>query len=335
MLQRYRGPLALMALLAAAGLGTRRVRATAPEPPLPAPENANRLVHDPCIAREGDTYYVFCTGPGIPIRRSRDLVHWEAAGRVFSEPLPAWARAAIPGSSIPWAPDIARLHGRYYLYYSVSTFGRNHSLIGLATNATLDPSRPEYAWKDEGKVFESGPGDNYNAIDSNVLRLRHNRLALVFGSFWSGIKLVDADAKTGKPLPGAGVRPLARRPSPDAIEAPFLVRHGRYNYLFASFDLCCRGVNSTYNIRVGRSKRVDGPYLDREGKPLLEGGGTVVLATEGRMIGPGHCAVLHERGRDLLVYHFYDGEARGIPTLQVRPLGWDRDGWPVAGPPLE
>ena len=235
---------------------------------------------------------------------------------------------------MPWAPDISRWDGRWHLYYSVSTFGRNRSAIGQATSKTLDPRSPGYGWKDEGVVFESKPGDGYNAIDPNVLRVGRKRLVLAFGSFWSGIKLVELDAVTGKALPNAEVRSLARRPSPDAIEAPFLARHGRYYYLFASYDLCCRGINSTYKIRVGRSKTVEGPYLDRDGESMLEDGGTLLLATEGRVIGPGHCAVLHDRGHDLLVHHFYDGEERGVPTLQIRPLLWHRDGWPVAGEPL-
>jgi len=314
------------------------IPAAAPAPPRqvpPAAEDAVRFVHDPCVIREGDTYYLFCTGRGIPIRCSKDLVRWEHAGRVFAEDLPPWAKEEIPGSAIPWAPDIARLNGRYYLYYSVSTFGRNRSLIGLVTGRTLDPASPDYGWKDEGKVFESFPGDRYNAIDSNVLPAGRNRLALTFGSFWSGIQYLEADPRTGKPRPGAVPKPLARRQSPPAIEAPFLIRRRDHYYLFVSFDLCSRGVNSTYNIRVGRSKSVEGPYADRDGKPLLEGGGTLVVGTKGRVIGPGHCAVLRERGRDLLVHHFYDGEANGVPTLQVRPLSWDSDGWPEAGPPLE
>lgn len=310
-----------IALLAWAGT------AVAPVHSAPA-ENAARHVHDPCIIRQGDDYYVFSTGRGVPIRRSRDLVHWEQAGRVFEEDLPKWAAVEIPGSRFPWAPDIAFLNGRYFLYYSVSGFGKNRSLIGLATNKTLDPRSPEYAWKDEGKVFESFPRDNYNAIDPNVLRAGTDRLLLVFGSFWSGIKSVDADPNTGKPRPDAPVRSLAARASTE-IEAPFLVRHGDDYYLFVSFDLCCRGVKSTYNIRVGRSRSVDGPYLDREGRPMLEGGGSRVLETNGTVIGPGHCAVLQEPGRDLLAYHFYDGEANGTPTLRVQPLKWDREGWPV------
>jgi arabinan endo-1,5-alpha-L-arabinosidase len=252
-----------------------------------AVENAVKHVHDPCIIKEGDYYYVFSTGHGVPIRRSHDLVRWELLGRVFETDLPKWAQEEIPGSRMPWAPDIAYLNGKFHLYYSVSTFGKNRSLIGLATNKTLDPKSKDYQWKDEGKVFESFPQNDYNAIDSNVVEAGKNRLIFSFGSFWTGIKMVEADPKTGKPLPDAKVQALARRPSPCALEAPFIIRQGEYYYLFVSFDLCCRGVNSTYNIRVGRAKAAEGPYLDRDGKSLLDAGGTVVLAGEGRVVGPG------------------------------------------------
>ena len=300
--------------------------------------DATRFVHDPCVIKQGDTYYIFSTGPGVPIRRSKDLIHWEMAGRVFSADVPKWAVDEIPGSTSLWAPDIAYLNGRYYLYYSVSTFGKNRSLIGLVTNKTLDQNSPDYAWKDEGKVVESFPQDSYNAIDSNLLildgNLENKRLGLVFGSFWSGIQYVEADPQTGKPRPGSAVRCIARRPGSTAEEAPFLIHRGDYYYLFVSFDFCCKGTASTYNIRIGRSKSVDGPYLDRDGKPMLEGGGTLLLGTTSTAIGPGHCAVLREPGRDLLVYHFYDAEANGIPTLQIRPLTWDKADWPQTEPPL-
>lgn len=304
-----------------------------PEPTKPTP-NAIQHVHDPCIIKQGRDFYVFSTGNGIPIRRSRDLVHWEFIGQLFAENVPAWAKEKIPNATMIWAPDIAYFGGRYHLYYSVSSFGSNRSFIGLATNKTLDPKSNDYAWKDEGVVFESKPGDNFNAIDSNVLLLDGKRLAFAFGSFWSGIKLVMADANTGKPLPDAPVQSLAQRASPDAIEAPFLIKQGEYFYLFVSFDFCCRGVRSTYNIRVGRARQIDGPYVDKEGKLLTEGGGTPLLATEGRFIGQGHCAVLKDGKKHWLVHHFYDGENNGIPTLQVRPLMWDKQGWPVAGTPL-
>lgn len=298
-------------------------------------ENAIRHVHDPCMIRQGQYYYVFSTGPGVLVRRSKDLINWEFTGRVFAADVPDWARKEIPGSSALWAPDISYANGRYYLYYSVSTFGKNRSLIGLVTNKTLDPASRDYQWKDEGKVWESFSNNDYNAIDPNRLDISRDQSILTFGSYWSGIKLIKIDSKTGKPAPNTPVVALSQRPFPDAQEAPFVIRHGKDFYLFVSFDACCRGVDSTYNIRVGRSRKPEGPYVDRNGKTLMDGGGTSVLATEGRYIGPGHCAALHDKGRDLLINHFYDRDATGIPTLQVRPLTWDKAGWPVAGSPLE
>ena len=314
-----------------------------------APTNTARFVHDPCIIRDGAYYYVFATGPGIPFRRSKDLKQWETMGRVFMESVPAWAKMELPDSRGIWAPDISFYKGRFHLYYTVSTFGKNHSLIGTASSKTLDPASKEYQWADEGKVWESTQQDNYNAIDPNILPLTKDRLALTFGSFWSGIKLIYLDAHTGKPLSQNNFQnanqqseaaqtkiiSLAQRPPPDALEAPFLIKHGKYFYLFVSFDFCCRGVNSTYNIRVGRAARVEGPYLDRDNKPLLDGGGTPVLASQGSVAGPGHCAILHDAGKDYLAYHFYDKAANGVPTLQIRPLTWTSEGWPEPGLPLD
>jgi arabinan endo-1,5-alpha-L-arabinosidase len=302
--------------------------------PAPPTANAIQFVHDPCIIKDGAYTYVYATGPGIPIRRSKDLIHWETSGRVFEGAGPEWIRTELPESRGMWAPDMCFYRGRFHLTYAVSSFGSNHSLIGAASNKTLDPGSKDYLWIDEGKVFASTRQDNYNAIDPNILPLADNRLALTFGSFWSGIKLVFLDAKTGKPRKDAEVLPLARRPSPDAIEAPFLIRRGKTYYLFVSFDLCCRGVNSTYNIRVGRAEKVAGPYLDKDGKAMMDGGGAPLLATEGSRIGPGHCAVLHDGRKDYLAYHYYDGTHNGVPTLQIAPMTWSRDGWPVLGPPL-
>ena len=130
---------------------------------------------------------------------------------------------------------------------------------------------------------------------------------LSFGSFWGGIKLRKLDHSTGKlSSQDPTLYSLASRPRtaqlPGAIEAPAIIRKNGYYYLFVSFDFCCRGKDSTYNIRVGRARRVTGPYIDRSGKPMMEGAGTLVVAGQGRWAGPGHCAVLRKR-RDTLVYH--------------------------------
>ncbi|HUG89512.1 MAG TPA: arabinan endo-1,5-alpha-L-arabinosidase, partial [Planctomycetaceae bacterium] len=248
-----------------------------------------------------------------------------------------WTREKVPRVRNLWAPDVAFLGGRYHLYYSVSSFGSNQSCIGLATNTTLDPAAEDYEWVDQGPVICTSPeaGDNFNAIDPQIVLDENGEPWMSLGSFWSGIKLVRLDPETGKRhATDTAIRPLATRPPPGAIEAPHIHPRDGWHYLFVSFDHCCRGVRSDYKIMVGRSKSLEGPYVDREGTPLLEGGGTLVLESDGDVRGPGHNAVLSDSGRDWLVHHFYDAEARGVPTLQIRPLTWDADGWPRAGEPV-
>lgn len=293
-------------------------------------------VHDPAILRDGEYFYVYSTNDGIPIRRSRDLIRWERLGRVFPAQLPPWARSEVPGVEAPWAPDLSYFNGRYHLYYSLSTFGSQRSVIGLATNSTLDPTRPGYAWQDHGKVLESRPNvsDN-NAIDANIAFDENGTPWISWGSFWGGIRMRRIDPATGMlSAADAQTYALAARPGSTAVEAPFIIRHGAHFYLFVSFDTCCRGAESTYNIRVGRATSITGPYVDRAGTPMMLGGGTLVLRGYGRIAGPGHADVLSLDGRELLVHHFYDTNENGVPKLQIRPLAWSEDGWPVAGHPI-
>lgn len=297
-----------------------------------------RHVHDPEIVRHGDTYYVFSTTDGIPIRRSRDLVQWEWVGRVFPEQLPGWASGEVSGVTAPWAPDVAYFGGRYHLYYSLSTFGSQRSVIGLATNATLDPASPEYRWEDRGKVLESRPGmDDHNAIDPNVAFDAAGEPWIAWGSWWGGIMLRKLDPRTGALSSTDTMRyRLAARPTAGgAVEAPYIIRRGDRYYLFVSFDLCCRGIESTYHVRVGRSASITGPYLDRDGVAMTGGGGSVVLVGHGRVRGPGHGSILEDGGREYIAHHFYDAEDGGVPKLQIRPLVWDAEGWPLAGLPYD
>ena len=298
-------------------------------------------VHDPCIIKQGDTYHLFSTGQAddptglVPWRTSKDLVHWTLVGPVF-ESIPQWAREAVPGTRGMWAPDIAYFNGLYHLYYSCSTFGSNHSVIGLATNKTLDRSSSDFNWEDRGLVVQSTRGDDFNAIDSNHLIDRDGRHWLCLGSFWSGIKLLPLDPATGKPFPNDSRKySLASRPAPEnapgAIEAPFMIERNGYYYLFTSFDYCCRGASSSYYIVVGRSRDVLGPYVGRDGRSQMDGYGMVVLQSDRRFRGPGHQAVLRDGDRDYLVYHAYDAEHDGRPTLRIAPIEWSADGWPSVG----
>ena len=293
--------------------------------------------HDPVLIREGGTYYEF--GTGLSWKTSPDLVHWTAQGPLPLK-LPDWALAAVPGAKDMWAPDISFWGGRYHLYYSVSTFGSNRSAVGLATSPTLDPKAPGYGWKDEGLVVMSKPTDDFNAIDPNHFIDRDGKHWLALGSFWTGIKLFALDPATGKPSdPTAKPYSIARRHAPAGgpapIEAPFIVDHGGYYFLFVSYDYCCKGVNSTYYTVVGRSKDIRGPYLGKDGSKLMDGEGTIFLRADleenGRFRGPGHPGFLHDTdGKDYVVYHAYDKQNHGAPTLRIAPVSWAADGWPVA-----
>ena len=293
-------------------------------------------IHDPAaIATTDGQFVLLCSGRLIPIYRSNDLFTWRRAGNVFGPELPTWAKEEIPTTRGIWAPDLSFFGGKYHLYYAVSLFGKNRSCIGHATNLTLDDKDPRYQWVDHGKVIETHPSDSWNAIDPNVVLDEEKHPWLSMGSYWSGIKLHRLEDETGAlSKEDPKLYDLAARPRGGAIEAPYIVRHDGFYYLFVSFDKCCMGSGSTYNIRVGRSRAIRGPYVDRENKPMLEGGATMVLAGSGNVRGPGHCAILSVRGQDFLVHHFYDANNNGMKTLQIRPLKWDEAGWPVAGEPL-
>ena len=193
----------------------------------------------------------------------------------------------------------------------------------------LDPDNPSYHWIDQGKVYESSSADNFNAIDPNIAEDQQGRLWLTFGSFWSGIKIIELDSTTMKPKSGASLKSLAERHNYGPIEAPFIIYRNGYYYLFVSFDYCCQSVNSTYNIRVGRSEKITGPYSDKNGTAMTSGGGTLILKSDDRWIGPGHCAVLQEADTTWLVHHAYDAENHGVPTLRIEKLIWTEDNWPA------
>ncbi len=296
--------------------------------PLEQTEKYTARVHDPStIVKCKDEYWLFSTGRGIASHHSKDLVHWQPGPHVF-DTSPAWTTSAVPENrGFFWAPDVIHLHNRFLLYYSVSKFGLNTSAIGLVANPTLDPADCHYAWTDQGIVIQSAKDDNFNTIDPSVIQDEKGNLWLAFGSFWSGIKLIQLDPSTGKCLaPDSPVYSLAYN---ESIEAACLHRHGDYYYLFVNWDICCRGTESTYNIRVGRSANITGPYLDKEGRDLLQNGGTLFLETSGSFIGPGHAGILSADKTDWLSYHYYDGDRHGAPTLAIRRLLWDADGWPM------
>ena len=324
----------------------------APRPRAITVSGDTEYVHDPSIIKDGETWYLFGTSSGpkrdgeLPIRCSGDLRAWNRCGVVFDQ-VPEWVKKESPQTRELWAPDISFFNGEFHLYYAFSVFGKNTSGIALATNKTLDPHDPDFRWQDRGLVLRSEENDNYNAIDPNLVTDSKGGTWLAFGSFWDGIKMRRINAKTGK-LSHSDTKlySLARRKRPpnpvpnppglpgnwQAIEAPFIVHHGDYYYLFVSFDLCCRGTKSNYKTMVGRSRKVTGPYVDADDTPMREGGGTAVLLGNGRWLGPGGESVRMGRdhgmgeNQDIMVFHAYDSKT-GDAYLQLSTIDWT-GGWP-------
>lgn len=297
------------------------------------------FAHDPStMIKDGSRYYIFYTSVGIRCKYTTDLRNWSYGGIVFPS-IPAWVTNAVPDfDGNYWAPDIAYFNGRYNLYYSVSSWGTIDSAIGLVTS----PSLTSPTWNDQGKViqsdalWEAGADTDltsYNCIDPCVLVDTNGTVWLSFGSYSDGILVMQIDPTTGKRLnPGVAPTKIANNGAAffsNTTEGSCIYQHGGYYYLFLNFGGCCSGIDSTYNIRVGRSSSVTGPYLDRDGNNMVNGGGTMLLESTGRFIGPGHAAIMNDNGTNWFTYHYYDGNNSGIATLGLTRLTWTDDDWPA------
>jgi len=460
--------------------------------PQPEPIFGATATHDPSVVKLSDGRYLHAaTAMGLLI--SDDRVTWTPAGKVFDRS-PSWTDAYTDSSHMLWAPDLSYHNGTYYMYYSASKAGSQNSAIGVATSTTGTSG----SWVDKGKVLESTTGDTFNAIDPNLIVDAAGRWWLSFGSYWSGLRMVEIDPATGKRLDdktitiakrkpldsnvwfalvnrnsgkaldvvhddpattntdeskvdgakttqwtrddrasqqwqfvdagggyyklvnrnsgkvldvpasstadgtmldqwtdnggrnqqfnlegyGSGYVRLINRNSGKAVsvkdsstsdgadvvqstdvsgtnqewmlqpvttvgggadsswyypeEAPFIVKHGSYYYLYASLDACCAdNLSATYRVVVGRSTSVTGPYADRNGRAMTSGGGTEILAShDGVVYGPGHQAVLADTDGDILFYHYYapnkDGGGSGCHYCRfgINHLGYDSQGWP-------
>jgi arabinan endo-1,5-alpha-L-arabinosidase len=310
------------------------------------------MVHDPVMAYEDSTYYLFATGMGIQQMTSKDRHSWTVLREPVMTVIPQWAHDSVPGfTQHVWAPDIIRWRGRWWMAYSCSTFGRNGSAIGLLSARSL--SYP--IWNDEGCIVTSRENrDNWNAIDPNFVIDDQDQPWLVWGSFWDGIQLARLDttmhiakgekprtiarrynlnnptAKAALPInPNPPKNPTSDFAVPNAIEAPFIFKHDGWHYLFVSWDYCCQGSKSNYRVAVGRSKSVDGPYLDRKGIDMRYGGGNLFLeGDKTNYEAAGHCAVYHLDNQDIFICHGYSVAQQGASVLIQRPIRWTEDNWP-------
>jgi arabinan endo-1,5-alpha-L-arabinosidase len=315
---------ALVVAIALAGCSAANPRLTV---------SGDLAAHDPdlVVGENGSPWYVYSTGDesiadgNIEIRSSADGSDWKLIGTVWKTK-PAWITKTIPGVSNLWAPELFHHGNTWHLYYAASTFGSNRSVIALATNTTLDPHGSSYKWVDRGPVLASHSTADFNAIDPTIIDDSSGQGWMAFGSFWGGIQLVKISWPSGKPAGTAAPKQIAYRGSPpDAIEGATILRHDGYYYLIVSLDSCCQGAASTYNMGMGRSKSVAGPYVDKTGRPMLADGHSRLLSTVGHEVGPGG----ESYSDGYLAWHFYDANVGGATTLAIQKLGWAKDGWPT------
>jgi arabinan endo-1,5-alpha-L-arabinosidase len=305
-------------LLAVASL-TSAVQAQYPGPGV---VTGDTLIHDPTVVKTTSGSYLMAhTGNNIALKTSTDRTAWRNAGEVFPNGA-SWTTPYTNGDRNLWAPDISYRNGKYYLYYSASSFGINKSAVFLATSTTGAAG----SWTHIGLVVETRTSDNWNAIDPNLIVDAQGRWWLSLGSFWSGIKMIAINPSTGLRQGTELISLASRQEAEGAVEAPFITRRGNYYYLWLSFDRCCNGAASTYRTMVGRSSSVTGPYVDRNGRQMLQGGGTEILATHGQIYGPGHPSVITDTDADVLFYHYYTSSNQA--RMGINLIRWEND-WPV------
>jgi arabinan endo-1,5-alpha-L-arabinosidase len=273
------------------------------------------FIHDPSTITQCDgKYYTFGTGRGGLI--SEDGWRWDTG-------------AVRPGGGA--APDVVKIDDRYLVVYGATgggLGGGHNGRILTMWNKTLDPKSPDFKYSEAVVVASSNGTEDNDAIDPGLLLdPTSGRLWLSYGTYFGFIRLVELDPKTGK-------RKEGNKPINIAIdcEATDLMYRDGWYYLLGTHGTCCDGANSTYNIVVGRSRKVTGPYLDNMGRDMIKGGGKMVVAASERLIGPGHFGrfVLGDGVEKMSCHYEADLDQSGRSVLGIRPLLW-KNGWPVAG----
>jgi arabinan endo-1,5-alpha-L-arabinosidase len=274
-------------------------------------------IHDPSTVVMCDgKFYTYGTGGSSLV--SDDGWTWRAG-------------TALPRRGL--APDVIHLGDRYYVYVAANIGAQPKAAVNMIWSKSLDPSSPDYKWEEGGVVASSDGEEDSNAIDPGVfLDPADGKLWLTYGSYFGYIRLVQLDPKTGKRInPNDQPRNLAID-----CEASDMMYHDGWYYLLATHGSCCRGADSGYNIRVGRAKKVTGPFLDAEGIDMIQGGGKLLIGSGGRVVGAGHFGLL-DLGQGVQKFSMHweaDLDRGGASVLDIRPLLW-KDGWPVAGENLK
>jgi arabinan endo-1,5-alpha-L-arabinosidase len=272
-------------------------------------------IHDPSTIAECEgKYYTFGTGGGGLI--SDDGWSWHGG-------------AERPGGGA--APDVLKIGDRYLIIYGATgggLGGGHNGRILTMWNKTLDPKSPDFRFTSPVEVASSDGMEDQDAIDPGLLLdPTTGRLWVSYGTYFGTIRLIELDPKTGQRMKGNKEQDIAI----DCEATDLIYRDGWY-YLLGTHGTCCDGVNSTYNIVVGRSKSVTGPYLDNVGRDMLQGGGRMVIAAGDRVCGPGHFGrTIIDEGVEIMSCHYEaDFDWGGRSVLGIRPLLW-RNGWPIAG----
>ncbi|KAF9444396.1 glycoside hydrolase family 43 protein [Macrolepiota fuliginosa MF-IS2] len=292
--------------------------------PDPITGDLNTTIHDPTICKDNSgKYFLFSTMAGLDIRTSTDRKDWTFVGKVWPDGAPWTDPFTNTSNGVLWAPDCTYVDGQFVLYYAASTSGSQHSAIFLAKSSTGLPG----SWTHEGMVTSTTKANDYNAIDPNTKLTDGNKRLLSLGSFWTGIKSVNINPSTGL-LSDQNVTSLAQRTADNgAMEASCVFKFNNFYYLFTSWDHCCSGASSDYNIRVGRSTSPTGGFVDQAGVTLLNGGGTLVLGTHDSIIGPGGQDLIIDNDGPIMVYHYW------TPAGDIQHLGINRldfsSGWPA------
>ena len=275
-------------------------------------------IHDPSTIAECEgKYYTFGTGGGGLI--SEDGWTWNGG-------------AERPGGGA--APDVLKIGDRYLCIYGATgggLGGGHNGRILTMWNKTLDPKSPDFKWTEAVEVCSSDGMEDQDAIDPGMLLDPvTGRLWVSYGTYFGTIRLIELDPATGFRVKGNKEKDIAI----DCEATDLIYRDGWY-YLLGTHGTCCDGVNSTYNIVVGRSRSVEGPYIDNVGRDMYHGGGRMVLAAGHRVCGPGHFGrTIIDEGVEVMSCHFEaDFNQGGRSVLGIRPLLW-RNGWPVAGEPF-